>query len=101
MILNPNEDDLAETPLEEVSELIKAAKLQHKPPDSEENYFSYKYEGEVEAVKASPLSLPASSLEPASSEGDIYSSSLVKVLNCLTDQTVIAQAVHNILSSDL
>ena len=101
MILNPNETDLADTPLEEVSELIKAAKHQHKPPVSEDEYFSYKYEGQVEKVTASPLSLPASSLDPESVGGNIFSSSLVKVLNCLTDKSVISQAVNNILRSDL
>ena len=101
MILNPNEDDLADTPIEELSELIKQAKHQHKPPVSEEEYFSFKYDGEVEKVTASPLSLPASSLDPEGVGGNIFSSSLVKVLNCLTDKTVIAEAVNNILRSDL
>ena len=101
LVLNPNEDDLADTPVEEVTKLIKAAKHQHKPPVSEEEYFSFKYEGLVEKLPASPLSLPASSLDPDSDGGNILSSSLVKVLNCLTDQNVMAQAVHNILSSDL
>ena len=101
LILNPNEEDLADTPIEELSELIKQAKHQHKPPVSEEEYFSFKYDGEVEKVTGSPLSLPASSLDPESVGGDIFSSSLVKVLNCLTDKTVIAQAVNNILRSDL
>ena len=101
LILNPNEEDLADTPIEELSELIKQAKHQHKPPVSEEEYFSFKYDGEVEKVTGSPLTLPASSLDPESVGGDIFTSSLVKVLNCLTDKTVIAQAVNNILRSDL
>ena len=99
LILNPNEDDLLDTELEERSELVKH--LKRHPTSRESEYFSYKYDGKVEQLIPSPLQTPASSLSKDSERESIFSSPFVAVLNSLTDQNVIAAAVQNILSSDL
>ena len=104
LVLNPNEDDLTDTNIEDISELVKQIKRQPTSDVSESEYFSYKYDGKVERLKPSAIQTPASSLSSecaGDSKDSIYSSSMVKVLNSLTQQDVIAAAVQNVLSSDL
>lgn len=97
-ILNPNEDDLLDTSIEELAAMVQTAAdivKSKKPTEFERIQFT----DPAEHLQPTTLRIPASSC--VSKDNDLYRNPIVRVLNSLTDQSVIEKAVDNILNDSL
>ena len=99
-LLNPNEDDLEHSTLEDLSKLvehtIKAAKK--RCDNTKEECDDIKFVGDVEALKPTKLDIPKSQLNPEDFKASIYNNPMVKILNTLTSETVIKAAARELLN---
>ena len=98
-LLNPNEDDLEHSTLEDLSKLVEhTIKAAQKRCYNTKEECDIKFVGDVEALKPTKLDIPKSQLNPEDFKASIYNNPMVKILNTLTSETVIKAAARELLN---
>ena len=102
-VLNPNEDDLGDTPLEDLNKLIEltvdnAAKDASKTNCDEIN--KIRFVGNVEKLKPVPIQIPSEREEDGGSNSSrIIDDPSIRMINVLTDKNVITEAAKVLMNS--
>ena len=95
-ILNPNEDDLVDEDPDAlanlVEETVRLAKIYNK--DDSSDFDNIKFTAGAEPLKPVKLKIPQSTFN--NSDNDLYDNPTVKIINSLTEQSVIEKAVNNL-----
>ena len=91
--MNPNEDDLVDEDPEAlanlVEETVRLAKIYSK--DDSSDFDNIKFTAGAEPLKPVKLKIPQSTFN------DLHDNPTVKIINSLTEQSVIEKAVSNLL----
>ena len=97
-LLNPNEDDLKSSSLEELSQLVDhAVSIAQNSDNSKAESDNIKFVGDVEVLQPTKIDIPKSKLNPEKFKDCIYNNATVKILNSVTSGPVIQAAAKELL----
>ena len=100
-LLNPNEDDLKNSSLDELSQLVdQTVNIAQNSDNTKAESDNIKFVGEVEVLKPTKIDIPKSKLNPDKFKDCIYNNAAVKILNCVTSGTVIQAAAREMLNKE-
>ena len=95
--MNPNEDDLVDEDPDAlanlVEETVRLAKIYNK--DDSSDFDNIKFTAGAEPLKPVKLKIPQSTFNKI--DHDLHDNPTVKIINSLTEQSVIEKAVNNLL----
>jgi len=96
-ILNPNEDDLIDTPIEELSKIINLTLKDVKETDTNEycDFNKIKFADKYEKLESSSMIIPKSTLKVG--DGVMSENLLLRTVDSLVNDNVLQVAVNNLL----
>jgi len=104
-VLNPNEDDLAYTPIDDLNKLIELtvdnAVKDESQTTCDDEYRKIKFVGNIEELKHVTIAVPEASKEEEQLESDIsriVNDPNIKMINALTDKNVINEAAKALMN---
>ena len=100
-LLNPNEDDLKSSSLDELSQLVnQTVKIAQNSDNTKAESDNIKFVGEVEVLQPTKIDIPKSKLNPDKFKDCIYNNAAVKILNSVTSGPVIQAAAREMLNKE-
>ena len=100
-LLNPNEDELQNSSLDELSQLVDhTVKIAQNSENTKAESDKIKFDGDVEVLQATKIDIPKSTLNPDKFKDCIYHNAAVKILNSVTSGSVIKAAARELLNKE-
>ena len=100
-LLNPNEDDLQHSSLDELSQLVDhTVKIAQNSDNTKAESDKIKFVGEVEVLQPTKIDIPKSTLNPEKFKDCIYHKAAVKILNSVTSGSVMQAAARELLNKE-
>ena len=100
-LLNPNEDDLQHSSLDELSQLVDhTVKIVQNSDNTKAESDKIKFVDDVEVLQPTKIDIPKSTLNPDKFKDCIYHKAEVKILNSVTSGSVMQAAARELLNKE-
>ena len=102
-VLNPNEDDLADTPIKDLNKLIELTvdnAVKHDSKTNCDEYSKISFVEKIEKLKPMTISIPSTASEEGEELSDrIQDNPCIRMINVLTDKNVIYEAAKVLINN--